>query len=632
MSRYDYARNGVLDKTEFFEKDVLTMTKTTEVLDPTQALAALESAEATKNLSEGAQKNIRLWLTEPRYSEFAPQVAEHLSKKQWQALDNAFWTIIPFGTGGRRGRMYPIGSNAINVRTIGESARGLAEYVLEHGGHEKPACAIAFDTRHRSTEFARLCAEVMVAAGFKVYFLDEFRSTPALSFMVRHKGCACGIMVTASHNPPSDNAVKCYWSTGGQIMPPHDQGVIDRVMQVQEIPRVDFDEALTDGRIEVCNEEIDRAFIDAVVSQRFDGPRGIKILYSPLHGVGSTAVVPALAADGFEHVEVYERHAKPDGDFPNVPGNVSNPENAAVFDDMIEYAKKSDFDLILATDPDCDRLGCAAPLTTDKSGPWKTFNGNQICALLTDYVLEQQKQQGGFAPDSYVIKTLVTTDMVKRICDSYGVKTVGNLQVGFKWIGGAMDEFGPDKFLFGSEESHGYLVGTHVRDKDGAVAAMMMSELAARVAADGKSLHEKMDDLYWQHGYHAERLLNVMMEGSEGMTRMQALMAKFRADPPKELGGQAIVRIRDYGQAKQWSPGNPPEPLDGPDGNLIILDLAETGNYVAVRPSGTEPKVKFYEFTYVPAEQLANLEMTAEQMQSRLDQFESDLHAFAKTV
>lgn len=607
------------------------MSKSTE-RSPVQALAALDSPEAIQNLSNDARENIRLWLTESRYAEFAPQVAEHLARGQWQALDDAFWTVIPFGTGGRRGRMYPIGCNAINVRTIGESARGLAEYVAENTDTVELSCAIAFDTRHKSRDFAQLCAEIMVAAGFQVYFLDEYRSTPELSFLVRKKHCSCGIMVTASHNPPSDNAVKCYWSTGGQILPPHDQGVIDRVMQVGEIPRVDFETAVSDGRIEICLDEIDRAFIAAVAAQRFEGPRDIRILYSPLHGVGSTAVLPALEADGFEQVEVYTRHAEPNADFPNVPDNVANPENAEVFAEIIEQARVSDVNLILATDPDCDRLGCAAPLTSDISGAWQTFNGNQIGALLTDYILEKTREQGRLSPDNYVVKTLVTTDMVQRIADSYGVRTIGNLLVGFKWIGGAMDEFGPEKFLFGAEESHGYLVGHYARDKDGAVAAMLLSELAATVAAASESLHEKLDALYWQHGYHAERLLNLKMEGSEGMTRMRALMAKLQSEPPQQLGGQAVVRICDHQQRQQWAPGESPTPLDGPRGNMIMLRLAEQGNYVAVRPSGTEPKVKFYQFTYVPAEQLANLETTKQQTHKRLDQLEADLRAFADTV
>ncbi len=608
------------------------MSREVEVLDSTQAVAALESPTALEKLSAEARDNVRRWLTEDRYAEFAPQVAEHIAAGRWQELDDAFWTVIPFGTGGRRGRMYPIGCNAINVRTIGESARGLAEYVKENVPGQKLSCAIAYDTRHKSSEFARLCAEIMVAAGFQVFFLEQYRSTPELSFMVRFKECSCGIMVTASHNPPSDNAVKCYWSTGGQILPPHDQGVIDRVMHVGDIPRADFETAVNDGSIVLCQDEVDAAFIRNVVAQRFEGPRDVRIIYSPLHGVGLTAVEPVLKADGFTQLEIYQPHAKPDGDFPNVPDHVANPENPEVFSDIIAQARDDAADLILATDPDCDRLGCAAPVTSDTSGAWATFNGNQIAALLADFVLDKRRQQGGLSADHFVVKTLVTTDMVQRIADSYGVRTVGDLMVGFKWIGGAIDEFGPEKFLFGAEESHGYLVGHYARDKDAAVAAMLMSELAAELKVNGQTLHEKLDSLYWQHGYHAERLLNLKMAGSEGMSRMLALMAKLRAEPPVEIAGQKVVRVRDYQLGQQWAPGEAPKPLTGPHGDMVMLDLAEKGNYIAVRPSGTEPKVKFYEFAFVPAEQLADLNATKTEIQQRLDQLESDLRSYADAV
>ena len=304
------------------------------------ALQQVETAAANNNITASAAENIRVWLTEPRYAAYQNEVIEHVRSGKWDVLDDVFWTIIPFGTGGRRGRMYPIGSNAINERTIGESARGLAEYVAAHAeNRQNLSCAIAFDTRHNSIEFSRLCAEIMVAAGFKVYYLDEHRSTPELSFLVRLKDCSCGIMVTASHNPPSDNAVKCYWSTGGQLLPPHDQGVIDCVMNVGDIPRTNFEEAVAKGLIELCGSEVDEAFVRSVSEQRFDGPRDLRLIYSPLHGVGTTAVVPTLAADGFTQLEVYGPHAAPDGDFTNVPDHVSNPENRKVFDAIIQHAQ-----------------------------------------------------------------------------------------------------------------------------------------------------------------------------------------------------------------------------------------------------------------------------------------------------
>ena len=599
--------------------------------DRNDLLEQVKQAAGQGKITPSAAENLEIWLTEDRYARYAPQVAEHIQAGKWQALDDVFWTVIPFGTGGRRGKMYPIGSNAINERTIGESAQGLAEYVKESVSGPL-SCAIAYDPRHRSREFAELCARILVSNGFTVYFLDDYRSTPELSFLVRFKKCSCGIMVTASHNPPSDNAVKVYWSTGGQVMPPHDKQIIDRVMNVQQIPLdVEFDQAVSDGKIVICTEETDEAYVQAVKQQRFEGPRDLEILYSPLHGVGSSAVVPVLKADGFEDVMIFAPHEQPNPDFPNVPGHVSNPENPAVFAAMIDQARKDGTELILATDPDADRLGCAAPKTSDLSGEWGTFTGNEIAVLLTDHILEERKKANSLSPDHYIIKTLVTTEMARRIADSYGVKTYGNLQVGFKWIGGTMDEQGPDKFVFGCEESHGYLVGQYARDKDAAVAAMLLAELAAKCKKEGKSLHEKLESLWWQHGYHAERLLNQTMPGSEGMANMQKLMGKFRQEPPQSLAGMKLLQVRDYDSDTLTVIAGETRPLGGPKGNMVILDL-EDDNYVAVRPSGTEPKVKFYMFTYIAPEQLSLMDAAQEEMRERLDLFEADLKKFADGV
>jgi phosphoglucomutase/phosphomannomutase len=604
-------------------------------------LAEVRQAAESGKISHTAKKNIRSWLTEPRYAEYAPEVAALIEEGNWQTLDDVFWTVIPFGTGGRRGRMYPVGSNAINDRTIGESAKGLADYVKSTlkpapGAGESDAsqtglsCAIAYDTRHRSEHFARLCAEIMVASGFRVYFLQGFRSTPELSFCVRFKGASCGIMVTASHNPPSDNAVKAYWSTGGQLLPPHDKGVIERVMSVDGIERVPFDSAVADGRIEICQDDVDPAYIAAVVSLSTPGPRDLKVVYSPLHGVGASAVMPVLDQAGFPSVELFSLHAKPDGDFPNVPGHVSNPENPEVFDSLIAHASHSGLDLAIATDPDCDRIGCAAPLGRAAGAAWRTLTGNQIGALLADYILETRKAAGTLTPQHYIVETLVTTQLVRRIGDSYGVRTFWDLLVGFKWIAGLIDEVGPEHFLYGTEESHGYMAGTHVRDKDGPVAAMLLCELAARLKAQGKTLHEKLDDLFWQHGVHLERTVSVQMPGSEGMLRMNEVMTQFRNDPPRELAGKPISRMRNYFNSSMTIfPDGGKQSLEGPVGDLVILDLAIEGNYVAVRPSGTEPKIKLYMFTYEPPEQLADLDDAKAQLEARLRAIEADMRAYA---
>ncbi len=605
------------------------MFKAEKTFDRVAALAALETAAGQGKLSDGAVENLRSWLSEDRYRKYGSQIVEHMDAGKWKELDDAFVTIIPFGTGGRRGRMYPIGSNMINERTIGESAQGLAEYVLEATGKTQPGAAIAYDTRHRSREFAELCAGIFAEAGFQVWFLDGIRSTPELSFAVRYKDCDCGIMVTASHNPPSDNAVKAYWSTGGQLLPPHDKRVIERVMNVQEIPQVDFQKHVDSGAIEMCSEEVDKAFREAVAAQSHPGPRELKILYSPLHGVGRTAVEPALAAAGFTDVEVYGPHAEPSGDFPNVPKHVSNPENTAVFDAMIEYAKTEGHDLILATDPDCDRVGCAVPVSSQAGAPWTTLTGNQIGALLADYLLEVAKVSGKLTPDHYVVKTLVTTELMRRIADSYGARTIGELLVGFKWIGGVMEQEDVSKFVLGAEESYGFLVGPHARDKDAAVASMLLAELAARLKAQGQTLAEKFDGLCRTHGCHVERTVSVTMPGAEGMERMKEVMVACRANPPKQMAGFDIVEVRDYlaGSAGTlYRYGDAEVALKG---DLVMLGLAAEGNYVAVRPSGTEPKVKFYMFAYAPPAESQDVAAARQMLQERLDSLEADLRRFA---
>jgi phosphoglucomutase/phosphomannomutase len=471
-----------------------------------------------------------------------------------------------------------------------------------------------------------------VANGFQVYFIDDYRSTPELSYLVRYKMCDCGIMVTASHNPPSDNAVKVYWSSGGQLVPPHDVAVIENVGAVHEILRSSFEAAVKDGNVKLCREEIDAALLKEHIQQSCDGPRDLKIIYSPLHGVGEFNVKSLLLAVGFDDLEVYERHREPSGDFPNVPGHVSNPENAVIFDEIITYAKTTGAELILATDPDCDRMGAAAPLTANVRGEWNTFNGNQLSALLCEFVLSSRQRQGLLNPDSYIVTTLVTTKLLRRIAKRYGVRCYDNNLVGFKWICKVMDDVGPDDFVYGTEESHGFLVGQYCRDKDGAVACLLMSELAASVKATGKSLFQYLDEIYCRYGYHAERLTTIQMEGSDGMKKMQRLMERFRTATPASLGGLPVTSISDHLHGTRQAAGGNKVAFDGPKENMIVLETSEEGNYVAARPSGTEPKVKFYMFTRSSDCTPACLASAKTEMNRRLDGFDSDLRRFAASV
>lgn len=598
-----------------------------------ESQAALSEAEKRGEISSSAAENIRAWLTEPYYAAYAPQVAEMIEARRWKELNDLFWQVIPFGTGGRRGRMFPIGTNAINDRTIGESAQGVADYVKSVKPGKAWSCGIAYDTRHRSRHFAELCAGIMAANGFTVHFLDDYRSTPEISFLVRYKRCDCGIMVTASHNPPSDNAVKVYWSTGGQVLPPHDRGMIECVKHVKEIRSMPFTEAVSRGLVVPCTEEVDAAYRAALARQSRPGPRDLRILYSPLHGVGSTAVLPGLSAAGFEQVEVFGPHAEPNGDFPNVVDHVANPENPRVFDAMIDDARRRGFDLVLATDPDADRLGCAAPVRFGADAPWTTLTGNQIASLMADYLLSRAREEGTLTPRHYVVETLVTTRLIGRIAESYGVRCIDDLMVGFKWIGGTMEYEGPEWFLLGAEESYGYLVGDHARDKDGAVAAIILSELAAQLKQRDMTLPMQLDELFRRYGVHTERAFSVAMPGAEGMAKMAALMNQFRTAPPRHLGGLEVTKTHDLRRPI----GNYEDELElamavARSGDVVILDLAGSGNRVAVRPSGTEPKCKFYMFAAEPPDPMTDPAAVRRVLDARLAAVEADLRAYAARV
>jgi phosphoglucomutase/phosphomannomutase len=557
-----------------------------------------------------------------------------IERGEWKTLDDVFWTVIPFGTGGRRGLMHPVGSNAINERTMGESAQGLADYVRTTAGGAAAACGIAYDSRHNSRRFAELCAEVMVGNGLKVYFLDGIRSTPELSFLVRRKQCACGIMITASHNPPSDNAIKAYWSTGGQLYPPHDRGVIEAVNATVEIRRRPWAEAVAAGAIEFVQSEIDEAYLQAVGRLVAPGPRAVKILYTPLHGVGGTSALPAMERAGFGPIEVYAPQATPDGDFPNVPGRVANPENEPVFAPLVEHARTSGAELVMATDPDADRLGVAAPVRIvggKAAKEYRFITGNQLGALLAEHLLSRAKKAGGLRADAYIVSTLVTTPLIRRIAEAYGARCFDEVLVGFRWIVRVIDEQGPAGLVLATEESHGYLAGDHARDKDAAVAAVLTAELAAECRARGKTLVEQLESLFWQYGMHVERTRSTQMPGSAGMARMQRLMAGLRSDPPATLGGLGVKQVRDYGRSVKIVHGNE-SALGGPRGDLLIFDLDQAGNFAAIRPSGTEPKVKCYLFAAQAPELQGDLEETKRELEARLDGIEADFAARVKAT
>ncbi len=594
-------------------------------------------AEQAGKLSAPAAANIRRWLTEPPFVSYRDRLIEDIRADRWKALDDAFYAVLEFGTGGRRGKMYPVGTNVLNARTMGESARGLADYISSKKGLDAPrSCAIARDTRHNSPEFASICARVLAAAGFKVYLFPEYRSTPLLSFATRYLKCDAGIMITASHNPPSDNGFKCYDRHGCQVVPPDDAGIIACVKAAsdREIPMRDYDQAVADGSIVLVGKEVDDAFIAAVVGESVSPARDISIVYTPMHGVGETSVAAALLADGFTRLNILASQRTPDGDFPNIPGHVSNPEIPKTLDASIAEAKSTGADLVLASDPDADRIGVGLPVTGDPSGAWTTLDGNQIGVLLAAFIMRQVKASGKLRPDAYLVTTLVSTQMTRALAERENVAIEDDLLVGFKWIGQRIDQRGPSGYLFGFEESHGYMKGTHVRDKDAGVAAMLFAELTATAKSNGQTVLDYLDGLYLDAGHYGERMINKTMEGREGAAQIKKLMAAFRSSPPKTVAGLTVTDVHDYATHEIRSSDGTVTPLPEPSGDLLIFHTSEPGTRFAARPSGTEPKIKFYLFARTDTSNAdrASLPAIKAKTEARLSAIAADLEAYIKTA
>jgi phosphoglucomutase len=598
-----------------------------------EALTRIGRAGTDGRISASAASNIRRWLTEAPFTKYRSRIIEDVERERWRELDDAFYAVLEFGTGGRRGKMYPVGTNVLNERTIAESARGLADYVTSRkGDRSRRSCVIAHDTRHQSAEFARLCGQVLAAAGFEVFLYREPRSTPLLSFSVRYLRCDAGIMVTASHNPPSDNGFKCYGQSGGQVIPPDDAGIIACVASAsdREIPEKPFDEALADGLIKWVDDSVDFAYITAVVSESVCHARDISVVYTPLHGVGETSVARALSTAGFRQLHIVASQRTPDGDFPNVPDHISNPEYPRTLEAAITEAKARGADLVIASDPDADRVGVAVPSSRDPHGEWTTLDGNQIGVMMAAFVIKESEALGRLRSDHYLVTTLVSTPMAHALAEREGVGIEDDLLVGFKWIAHRIDQAGHASFLFAFEESNGYLKGDHARDKDAAVGALLFAELTAAAKDRKQTVLEYLDDLYIDVGHHGDRQINKSYPGREGLAKIKTLMKSLRDNPPRQIGGHAIKDVYDYKthEIRALNRAEPPRPLPQPEGDLLIFHTDRPGTRFAARPSGTEPKIKFYLFarTAVPGpEQLPAAKIETKRV---LDQMAADLEVY----
>ena len=598
--------------------------------DSTQILV---QAAADGNLVADSATNIQNWLSRRCLESYHARIQELIKAEDWDKLNALFWTAIPFGTGGRRGPMGELGPATINDRTIAESAHGMAMYLRKSGCAEAGAAAVTHDTRNQSRHFAELTATTLAAHGLTVYLFDSHRSTPALSFAVRHLDCEIGVMISASHNPPADNGFKAYWSNGGQVIAPHDKGIITEVEAAEGIPQVDFEEAVADGRINIIGEEVDRAYINAVAAQSQSSSRDISAVFTPLHGVGETSIWEVIKQVGFK-IDIFEDHRAADGDFPNVPKHLPNPELLAVFDPVIDWVNANDHsaELILASDPDADRLGVMA---RDSSGAFTPLSGNQIGALLSDYLLRKRAAAGRLSSDDYVVETLVTTPLTRAVAEGHGAQAVYELLVGFKYIAQTMEERGTDHFVFGTEESIGFLAGDYCRDKDAAIAALFVLELAAELKAEGRTLLDQLDDLHRRHGYHCEGQKSIYCEGPTGKSKIDGLMKTLRENPPAELGSVKLVEVADYANGTRTAilSGEQTSSIEHPRGDLLIY-TSDPGEPVRIqiagRPSGTEPKIKFYFFCQSDLTNSADLERARLAGDAKISEVQTALATWAE--
>lgn len=563
----------------------------------------IETWAAQGRISDSASRALSQWLTDPEFADFVPDIQRIVQTGDADELEDAFRTHIEFGTGGIRGKMGP-GPNRINLRTIGEAAQGLARYVLNSGlaNAREMGVVIAHDTRNNSGLFARETASVIAGHGIVARLFDGHRATPHLSFALRQTGAVAGVVISASHNPPADNGFKAYWTDGGQVVSPHDKNIIAEVIAGQNarIEKMDYETGVKRGLIQTLAARLDAHYIEKLAGISLSGARDIRIVYTPLHGVGATSIVPALQKLGYDQCHIVHAQNIPDGNFPTVAGGIANPEAPGTFALAIEKAAQIHADLVIASDPDADRLGCALPHPQKgwRAAPEElALSGNQIGAILCHYLLAALKTQNALPPQGIVCKTIVTTDLIGLIAAHFGMTLVDNLLVGFKYIAKVIDALSGDQtFVFGAEESHGYLAGDFVRDKDAAIAAVLLAECAAQLKSQGRTVRDYLDEIYRTFGYFCDIQKSAYRAGAQGDEEIAQIMRGLRQNPPRAIGGHEVIEIVDYQTlaARQLQTGNT-RTIDGTAGNVLAFTFTERGHTrVTVRPSGTEPKIKYY--------------------------------------
>ena len=548
----------------------------------------MENQDLLKTVIAKAEK----WLS-PAYDEKTQaEVRRMLDNEDKTELIEAFYKDLEFGTGGLRGIM-GVGSNRMNVYTVGAATQGLSNYLNKNFKDMKQiSVVIGHDCRNNSRLFAEISANIFSANGIKVYLFDDMRPTPEMSFAIRHLGCQSGIILTASHNPKEYNGYKAYWDDGAQVLPPHDKGIIDEVNKITSAADIKFEG--NKALIEIIGENVDSAYLEQLKSVSIDPEvikrhKDLKIVYTPIHGTGMMLIPRALKSWGFEDVNTVKEQMVKDGNFPTVVS--PNPENAEALTLAVKLAKEIGAELVMASDPDADRVGIACK---NDRGEWVLINGNQTCLMFLYYIITQYTKLGKMTGREFVVKTIVTTELIKTIAKRNNIEMF-DCYTGFKWIAREIRlNEGKKKYIGGGEESYGFLAEDFVRDKDAVSACCLIAEVAAWAKDNGKTLFELLQDIYIEYGFSKEKSISITKPGKSGAEEIKAMMENFRKNPPKEIAGSPVILAKDYASLKQTDGKGNVSDIDMPATSNVLQYFTEDGTKVSVRPSGTEPKIKFY--------------------------------------
>ncbi|GAB5564543.1 MAG: phospho-sugar mutase [Winogradskyella sp.] len=565
-------------------------------------------------------ERVNTWLT-PTFDEETQKEIKNLIASNPKELEESFYKDLEFGTGGMRGIM-GLGTNRINKYTLGKNTQGLSNYLKSTFSGETIKVAIAYDCRHNSNAFGKVVADVFSANGIQVFLFEDLRPTPELSFALKHLGCHCGIVLTASHNPPEYNGYKVYWQDGGQLVPPQDGEII------AEINKLDYSKIQFESNadlIQYIGKDVDDVFIKASIENgSFDtsseAKENLNIVFTSLHGTSIMSIPETLKRAGYTNVNIVEEQREPNGDFPTVVS--PNPEETEALKMAMELAQKVGGDIVIGTDPDCDRLGV---VVRDLDNELVILNGNQTMILMTDFLLKQWKNSDKINGNQFVGSTIVSTPMMSVLANAYNVECKIGL-TGFKWIAKMIKDFPQLDFIGGGEESFGFMVGDFVRDKDAVTSTLLACEIAAQAKAEGKTLYQKLIDLYVEHGFYKERLVSLTKKGIEGAQEIKQMMIDARENPLKEVNGSKVVRIEDYqlSIAKDVV-NNTEEAIDIPKSNVLIY-YTEDGSKVALRPSGTEPKIKFYISVNTKLDNVSAFKETEQLLEHRIDAILKDMN------